>query len=40
MELRRLQVVEFIQPINGGVTSTRENVHELAAKDMHCVILN
>jgi hypothetical protein len=39
MELRGLRFVQLIRPISGGVTFTRKHVHELAAKDMHCVIL-
>jgi len=39
MELRGLRSVQLIRSISGGVTFTRKHFHELAAKDMHCVIL-
>jgi len=39
MELRGLKFVQLIRPISGSVTFTRKHVHELAAKDMLCIIL-
>jgi len=39
MELRGLTSVQFIRPISGCATFTRKHVRELAAKDMHCVVL-
>jgi hypothetical protein len=39
MEWRGLRSVQLIRATSGGGTFTRKHVHELAAKDIHCVIL-